>query len=534
MNITLPNKKGNPNTNPEINTDVLVVVGANGSGKTRFGTDIENRYQSISHRISAQKSLAMPERVATSTKEAAEKTFWFGSGTSTHSNKNNNRWNRKPNLHLLNDYNHLMTLLHTDEYEESVKFRQDYEEGQTVSKPLTKLDKIKLIWEEVLSHRKLKISAGTIETYPTGQDANIYNASQMSDGERVVFYMIGEVNCSPENSIIIIDEPELHLHKSISRILYDKIENSRPDCSYVYLTHDLDFAFSRESAKKIWAKSYEGNNLWDYEILDEESQFPNQLYLEVLGSRKPVLFIEGDENSIDSKLYPRVFQEHTVKSLGSCVKVINIVKSFNDLSAFHHIESVGLIDRDRRTNEEITGLNSNKIWVCDVAEIENLLLIEDIIKEVAVSMMKTKPEQIVTQVKENVITFFTQRLDEQVLIHFKAKTQKSFKQASNLDGVNEFEVMKANLEGFWAAQNFDEQIQIIRTQFQEFIDTNNYDEILRVFNNKGILTNSRVMDLCGISTRNNAYLNHIIALIRKDNEMSERIKTAIKAKINAT
>jgi ABC-type branched-subunit amino acid transport system ATPase component len=78
---------------------------------------------------------------------------------------------------------------------------------------------VKSIWEKVLPHRKLKIKSGVIETYPTGQEANKYNASEMSDGERVIFYLIGEVVCSPENSILVIDEPEMHIHKSLVKKL---------------------------------------------------------------------------------------------------------------------------------------------------------------------------------------------------------------------------------------------------------------------------------------------------------------------------
>ena len=36
-------------------------------------------------------------------------------------------------------------------------------------------------------------AAGKIETYPTGNPEKRYNASEMSDGERVIFYLIGEV-----------------------------------------------------------------------------------------------------------------------------------------------------------------------------------------------------------------------------------------------------------------------------------------------------------------------------------------------------
>lgn len=428
-----------------------------------------------------------------------------------------------------------MKFLHSEEYEESIKIKRALKEGGNTIQADSKLDRIKEIWEEVLPHRKLLIRAGKIETHPTTDSSQNYNAAQMSDGERVIFYMIGGILCAPKDSIIIIDEPELHLHKSICNLLYDRVELERPDCSFVYLTHDLEFGFSRESSVKIWTKSYEGANVWDYEVLDEENMFPNQLYLEILGSRKPVLFIEGDDNSLDSKLYPRVFQEYTVKPLGSCIKVINIVKSFNDLNSFHHITSVGLIDRDRRTESDIAGLNGNSIWVCDVAEIENLLLIEDVIIEVAISMLKSNTEEILEQVKGNVITFFAERLEEQAIIHFKATIQKTFRTASNLEGISDFNSVKSNLINFCTSQDFDNQIQEIRIQFQNLIDTSNYDEILRVFNNKGILNNSRVMDLCGISSRNNAYLNHIIALIKKGDDVAERIISAIRMKIkNAT
>lgn len=62
----------------------------------------------------------------------------------------------------------------------------------------TKLDRIQKIWETILPHRKLKKRAGIIETFPTGQEVDIYNASQMSDGERVMFYLIGRVVCAPQ------------------------------------------------------------------------------------------------------------------------------------------------------------------------------------------------------------------------------------------------------------------------------------------------------------------------------------------------
>lgn len=93
----------------------------------------------------------------------------------------------------------------------------------------------------------------------------------------------------------------------------------------------------------------------------------------VLGSRKPIIFLEGDASSIDYELYEQVYPEYTIKPLGSCEKVIQTVKAFNEQNGFIII-SFGIIDKDRRPESDVIKLNSKNIWVLDVAEAENLLL----------------------------------------------------------------------------------------------------------------------------------------------------------------
>ncbi|MBK6363989.1 MAG: AAA family ATPase [Saprospiraceae bacterium] len=430
MNIELPTKNGHPNTRPNIDFEQLVIVGSNGAGKTRFGSDIEKRYLGQTHRISAQKSLTFPTEVSTKSRERAEKEFFFGSYYNPENdqlhllNKTANRWGHKLETFLLNDYDKLLVLLHTEEYEDSLAFK----EGRIV-KPTTKLDRVKNLWEALLPHRKLFIKAGIIETFPTGNDVNSYNASEMSDGERVIFYLAGEVICAPQNSIIIIDEPEMHIHSSLIKPLFDLIEAERQDCSFIYLTHNIDFAFTRQNAKKIWAKAYE-NNVWDYEILDENLPIPEQLYLDVLGSRKPIVFLEGDNSSIDYELYEQVYNNKTLKPVGSCDKVIQVVKAFRAEQGFHHIDSFGIIDRDRRQHQDIVALNRNSVWVLDVAEAENLLLIETIVKEVA-GHMGRDINDVFNQVQQNIINFFADQIDNQILLHYKEMLRREYLALSN-------------------------------------------------------------------------------------------------------
>lgn len=533
MGITLPSKL-NETTAPSTDSKNIVVIGANGAGKTRFGTDVENRYNATTHRISAQKSLSMPSEVSPKSKLRAEQEYLYGYFDQNNPLDNlrfkiGSKWGEKPNTFLLNDYEKLMVLLHTEEYEESINFKESYLPGQNSIKPKTKLDRVQSIWEFVLPHRKLHKKAGSIDVSLVDSTSKKYNASEMSDGERVIFYIIGSVISAPDNAIIIIDEPEMHIHKSIIKKLYDKIEIERTDCTFIYLTHDIDFAISRQDSLKIWAKSY-NNGVWDYTLLDGNSELPEQLYLEILGSRKPILFIEGDDSSIDYRFLQLIFDDYTTKPLGSCEKVFETTKAFNEQSSFHHIESVGLIDRDRRTNEEVAHINNPNIWIAQVAEIENFLLIEEVVKEVASNMMKDS-DSVFESVKSNIVSFFNSQKEKQALEHSLSCVERLFKNATNNSEVKTISEFQLSLTSFWNGFNVKNIYDEVLKEFQELIDSENYEGILKVFNNKGIIQKSQVIALCDLSTKKDAYLNYIIGLLKKDNDSSDNIKTAVKKNI---
>ena len=47
--------------------------------------------------------------------------------------------------------------------------------------------------------------------------------------------------------------------------------------------------------------------------------------------------------------------------MGGCQKVIETTKAFGQLKDFHMLESMGIVDRDRRTEGEIRYLNEQHI-----------------------------------------------------------------------------------------------------------------------------------------------------------------------------
>lgn len=246
----------------------LLFIGANGSGKTRLGAwiDTVSDQKMLVHRISAQKSLAMPDdTLVTSAQKATDELYFGGSEEWRKQSKSNFRWNNKPAITPLNDYKQLLTYLFSKHIKEIDQYSQKSKKStQKLDSPITKLDNVKEVWEKLLPHRELVIDGLNIQTKIKASEDNPYNCSEMSDGERVIFYLIGQCLAAPENGIIIIDEPEIHLHKSIQVPLWREIESLRTDCLFIYMTHDVDFAAALPEAKKIWLKSYDGNS-WDWE-----------------------------------------------------------------------------------------------------------------------------------------------------------------------------------------------------------------------------------------------------------------------------
>ncbi|QGS28301.1 AAA family ATPase [Cupriavidus metallidurans] len=284
----------------------IVVVGANGAGKTRLGTWIEfsGPDQRRVHRVAAQRALSFPPNISPTNTANAALDFTYGlnahqSGIPQDQFEQNGvgvrkgyRWNNSPETFLLNDYAALAVLLFSENYDQTLDYVARVRQSpERLDPPITKLDKVKEIWEEVLPHRKLVLKSSGVSAKAPG-DAEEYAASLMSDGERVVFYLIGQCVCARPGSVVVIDEPEIHLHKAIQTRLWDAIEVARPDCTFVYLTHDLTFASERTGSTKVCLKGYDGVAFDWYEIPQTEG-IPEDILLEVLGSRKPVLFVEG-------------------------------------------------------------------------------------------------------------------------------------------------------------------------------------------------------------------------------------------------
>ncbi len=163
--------------------------------------------------------------------------------------------------------------------------------------------------------------------------------------------------------------------------------------------------------------------------------------------------------------------------------------------------------------------------VPEVAEVENFFLLEGVVKAVATNMTKD-PEIVFNQVRINVVIFFQAQLATQVLLYTTHHVKKLAERAFNKTFATqaELEISRNNLID---QMNVAEVAALKNAEFQGLIDAGNYLEILKVFNNKGLLANSGVANLCGLIYSN--YVPYVMAQIKGNTPTGTIIRDTIKA-----
>ena len=204
----------------------------------------------------------------------------------------------------------------------------------------------------------------------------------MSDGERAVFYLVGQTLVAGEDCVLVIDEPELHLHPSIMTLLWDELGAARPDCAFVFITHSLEFAAARPGAKYV-VREYQPSPAWTINSVPHDTGFSEEFTTLILGTRRPVLFVEGTASSLDRSIYDACYPNHLVLPRASCEAVIHAVASMRTNAALTRVTCHGIVDGDHRSAEETDYLRGRGVIVLPVAELENVFLLPEVSRAIA-------------------------------------------------------------------------------------------------------------------------------------------------------
>ena len=195
------------------------------------------------------------------------------------------------------------------------------------------------------------------------KDSIGYGVSEMSDGERNALLIAADVLTVPPDTLLLIDEPERHLHRSIAAPLLAHLIEQRNDCGFVISTHDLGLPMTTPTSRVLLLQEclFEQNNAqrWGAFELKPGSEVDNRLKIEglkqnVLGARHKLLFVEGkEENSLDKPLYDCVFPSVPVIPKNGCVEVERAIKGLKSNEELHWLKIYGIVDGD--------GVNDHRI-----------------------------------------------------------------------------------------------------------------------------------------------------------------------------
>ena len=455
------------------------------------------------------------------------------------SSRKDYRWGNKAPTSLLNDFDRLLQYLFAQQNNLAVENHQKRNRGEEITNSKAKLDILQEVWERLLPLKKLHITADDIRVSSIGIESADYSASEMSDGERAVFYILGQVLSANEGSILIFDEPELHIHKSIISNLWDEIEKLCPDCSFLMITHDIEFAATRV-AKKYVVRNYYSDPAWDISEIPD-SELDEQTITLILGSRKPMLFVEGDKTSLDMETYRLCYPEWTVIPKGSCKDVIQAVSSLRKLNEdmpILNIKCAGIVDRDTRDSSQIQELEEQGIKVLPCSEIENIFSLSSVAHKVleiegfAGDELINKKEQF----KASLLDYIKKELSDDKLEEFVVKRIHrridNFLKKIDLSDVQNSNKIKDKLISALSNltnSKINEWISEMRNEIQACINNEDIDGLLCIYENKGLLAKTASI-LAGTSKSN--FKDWLMRQMRSTNNSLLQVIKSILPELN--
>lgn len=467
-----------------------VIVGANGSGKTTLANNLKETLNSLDGIIiPAQKLLLVPTFSSIPTLKAEKKPFTeyqkrILDDKRTYTAKDNNDFPYDIAREYGSEYRKVLALLIAERNAKRNEVLDNKAEGSEFHKEefKTTIDVVIDIWNDLIPHRTLSLDSdcNLVISYVENDEKKTYEAYSMSDGERIILYLVGRIMQAPENGLIIVDEPEIYLHRTVVDKLWNRLEKERNDCTFIYMTHDLQFATSRVGVKS-WIKSYEHPSKWDIQVIDN-NEIPEQLLMELLGSCKQILFCEGTSTtSLDKKIFDVLFPNYIIYPLESCKEVINYTKAYNAIPNTNK-KAYGLVDSDFRTSQEIKNLEAEGIYTYNVAEIENLFLVEDFLKAFQVHH---RLKGNIDTIKESIIAMVEKDIEIQCANYVSSSIDYYYRMNHIAKGNSKAEVEK-KVKEFNDGIKIEDWYSRRKRELELYIRNKNYAKIIAVYNNKGI------------------------------------------------
>jgi ABC-type cobalamin/Fe3+-siderophores transport system ATPase subunit len=391
FDLNISQSSGTPLIIPVNIGNILFILGANGTGKSSLMLSFFNQNRNTAKRISAHRQTWFDNNAINMTAQSRRDMA-----------NNELSWNQQPNARYIENGAIERTnviLYDVINYENArarrvmAELRNDQINDATkLAKEETPLESINEIFR--LSCLPIKLSIKDDEQVIASKNGGLeYSIAEMSDGERNAMLIAMNVLTAKAGSLILIDEPERHLHRSIISPLLSTLFSKRPDCAFVVSTHELMLPLDNTCSKTVLVRGCDRNGApiisWDVDLMEAGCDVDDEVKKEILGSRKKILFVEGTEQSLDKPLYSIIFPDISVIAKSSCHDVENAVLGIRGNQNLNWVSAFGIVDNDNRPTTDIEALKTKGIYALPVFSVESIYYNPDIQRRVVERLVET-------------------------------------------------------------------------------------------------------------------------------------------------
>lgn len=229
---------------------------------------------------------------------------------------------------------------------------------------------------------------------PTG---NVVPFHDLSSGEKEVFFILSFfIRHDIEDSVLVIDEPDLHLHPELARRLVDLMRTIKPRNQIWCATHSAELIDEAGRERTFFLRASEDRQQCICKPATEEGSETEILrdlfgYSGYVGISKKVVFTEGNAASADRKTFshvlPNLSEQIRIIPVGGHQNLYRINRAVLSLleSDFAKCQFFLIRDRDFSSEaalEKYRQLAPGRLFVLSRYHIENYLLDDELIASV--------------------------------------------------------------------------------------------------------------------------------------------------------
>jgi predicted ATP-binding protein involved in virulence len=304
--------------------------------------------------------------------------------------------------------------------------------------------------------------------------------SELSSGEReVVILTFDIITQNPSHCLILIDEPEVHLHPELTFRLIKALKAIGESNQYFLFTHSPDIIGNSLDTGVHFVRPKirvpTGNQVVriDENNIDAFQSIPNiRETIGMISVGKKLLFVEGNNKSIDRNVFATIAKDAKIDLAiipsDSCTNINNMALMCETLEkGLFGVELFMVRDRDSLVPEQITTFHSKsnkKLIFLPFYHIENAFLVPEAIAAVARKIL-ISAAPTAKEIEAKMIELAKLQLNHTITLYVK---NEIYFQAGNFDVSPQISIDQSTTTATLAAAMHDNKDAILAKYNQEF------------------------------------------------------------------